>query len=94
MGAMASQITGVSIGYLTVFQVQINENIKAPRHWLLWVELFGDRWIPRSNAKNVSIWWHHYVKSSRNTATICSAVWFTLDNHEPWKLFIQFTVYW
>ena len=27
-------------------QAQINENIKAPRHWPLWVEFTGDRWIP------------------------------------------------
>ena len=35
MGAMASQITSLTIVYLTVFfQAQIKENIKAPRHWL------------------------------------------------------------
>ena len=39
MNAMASQITGVSIA-------QIKENIKAPRHWLLWGESTIDRWIP------------------------------------------------
>ena len=27
-------------------QVQIEENIKAPRHWPLWGEFTGDRWIP------------------------------------------------
>ena len=27
-------------------QAQINENIKAPHHWPLWVEFTGDRWIP------------------------------------------------
>ena len=27
-------------------QAQINENIKAPRHWLLWGEFTADRWIP------------------------------------------------
>ena len=42
MGAMAFQITGVSIVYSTVFfQAQIQENIKAPRHWLLWGEFTG-----------------------------------------------------
>ena len=43
-------------------QVQIKENIKAPRHWPLRGESTGDRWIPSqkaSNAKNVSIWWRH-----------------------------------
>ena len=34
MGAVVSQITGVSIVYSTVIQAQIKENIKAPpRHW-------------------------------------------------------------
>ena len=50
IGAMASQITDVSIVCLTVYavQAQIKENIKAkvPRHWHLWGESTGDRWIP------------------------------------------------
>ena len=43
-------------------QVHIKENIKAPRHWPLWGEFTGDRWIPAqraNNAENVSIWWRH-----------------------------------
>ena len=28
-------------------QAQIKENIKALRHWPLWGEFTGDRWIPR-----------------------------------------------
>ena len=58
MSAMASLITDVSI-----VQAQIKENIKAPRHWPLWGEFTGDRWIPctkASNAENVSIWWRHH----------------------------------
>ena len=41
----------------------IKENIKAPRHWPLWRESTGDRWIPperSSNAENVFIWWRHH----------------------------------
>ena len=30
---MASQITGVSIVGSTIIEPQVNENIKAPRHW-------------------------------------------------------------
>ena len=30
-------------------QTQIKENIKAPRHWPLYGEFTGDRWIPRTN---------------------------------------------
>ena len=39
-------------------QVQIKENIKAPRHWPLCGEFTGDRQMD-SNAENVSIWWRH-----------------------------------
>ena len=43
-------------------QVQIKENIKAPRHWTLCGEFTGDGLIPRtSNAENVSSWWRHHV---------------------------------
>ena len=44
-------------------QAQIKENIKALRHWPLWGEFTGDRWIPRtqgSNAENVSVGWRHH----------------------------------
>ena len=43
---IASQINGVSIVCTTIFQAQINEIIKAPRHWLLCGETTGNRWIP------------------------------------------------
>ena len=43
MGAMASQITSPMIVYSTFIQVQIKENIKAPRHWPLCGEVTGDR---------------------------------------------------
>ena len=32
-------------------RVQIKENIKAPRHWLLRGEFTGDRWIPRTKGQ-------------------------------------------
>ena len=51
MSAMASQITGVVIVYPTFVQAQIEENIKAPRHWPLWGESTGDRWIPRTKGQ-------------------------------------------
>ena len=44
-------------------QAQIKENIKAPRHWPLWEEFIGDRWIPRMKGQ-----WRgksfHLMKSS------------------------------
>ena len=42
----ASQITSVSIVYSTVYSGADIKNIKAPRHWPLWGEFTGDRWIP------------------------------------------------
>ena len=46
MSVMASQITGVSIVCSLFVQMQIKENIKAPRQWPLWRESTGDQWIP------------------------------------------------
>ena len=40
-----------------------SKNIKAPRHWPLWEEFTGHRWILRTkacDAENVSIWWRHH----------------------------------
>ena len=45
MGSIASQITSLTIVYSIFIQAQIKENIKAPRHWPLYGELTGDRWI-------------------------------------------------
>ena len=63
MSAMASQITS-RLFTQSFIQAQIKENIKAPRHWPLWGEFTGHRWIPRtqkaSNAENVFIWWRHH----------------------------------
>ena len=44
MGAMASQMTGLSIVYSSVCSGA--DKKKAPRHWPLWGEFTGDRWIP------------------------------------------------
>ena len=53
MGIMASQITSITIIYLTVYsrQAQIKEKFKSPRHWLLYEEFTGDWWIPRTNGQ-------------------------------------------
>ena len=48
---MAFQITSLTIVYSTSIQVQINENIKAPRHWPLWGEFTGHRRIPRTKGQ-------------------------------------------
>ena len=52
MSAMTSQITSLTIVYSTVYSRRISkENIKTPRHWPLWGEITGDRWIPRTKGQ-------------------------------------------
>ena len=60
MGAIASQITSLTIVYS--IQTQIKENTKAPRHWPLGNSP-GTGEFPAqmaSYAENVSIWWRHH----------------------------------
>ena len=64
MGAIASQITSLTIVYSTVYSDADQENINAPRHWHLCGEFSGTGEFPAqmaSNAENVSIWWRHHV---------------------------------
>ena len=61
MGAMASQITSLTIVYSTVYSDADQENIKVPSHWPLCWEFTGE--FPAqmaSNAENVSISWRHH----------------------------------
>ena len=53
MGAMASQITKPHDCLLNGLSMnaQMEENIKAPRHWPLWGEFTGDRWIPHTKGQ-------------------------------------------
>ena len=46
LGAMASQITSLTIVYSRVHSSADKKIIKAPRHWSLWDEFTGHRWIP------------------------------------------------
>ena len=50
IGDIASQITSVSIVYSTVSS-GVHKKIKAPRHWPLWGEFTGDRWISRTKGQ-------------------------------------------
>ena len=52
--------------------------IKAPRHWPLYGEFTGDRWIPRtkaSNTENISIWWRHHENQSMVASTVVSNIY-------------------
>ena len=57
MGAIASQITSLTIVYSTVYLDADGKNIKAPRHWPLSGEFNAQM---ASNAENFSIWWRHH----------------------------------
>ena len=64
MGAMASQITRLTLFTKPFIQTQIKENIKFPLHWPLCGEFTGAGKFPAqmaSNAENVCIWWRHHV---------------------------------
>ena len=41
----------------------IKDNIKAPRHWPLWGEFTGDRWIPRTKGQKRGKWFHLMTSS-------------------------------
>ena len=63
MGAIASQITSLTIVYSTVYSDADQRNIKDPRHWPLCGEFTGIGEFPTqraSYAENVSIWWRHH----------------------------------
>ena len=48
-------------------QMQIKENIKAPRHWPLWGEFTGERWIPRTNGQLRGKCFHLMMSSCSGT---------------------------
>ena len=68
MSTMAIKSSASRLLTQPLVQAKIKENIKAPRHWPLWWEFTGDRWIPRTKGQhrgNVSIWWRHHVGINR-----------------------------
>ena len=71
MTTVASQITILTVVYSRLFiQAQINENIKAPRHWPLCGEFTGTgEFLAQraSNVENCSIWWRHHAFSEHST---------------------------
>ena len=63
ISALSSQSIGVLIVCWTVYSGADQKNIKAPRHWPLWRNPPVTGGFPSqraSNAKSVSIWWHHH----------------------------------
>ena len=64
MSPMASQITSLTIVYLTVYSGADHRKHQSSASLAFVRGIHRDRWIPRakaSNADNVSIWWRHDV---------------------------------
>ena len=53
MSAMVSQITSLTFVHSTVYSGadKTKPSNKAPRHWPLWGEFTGGRWIPRTKGQ-------------------------------------------
>ena len=63
MGAMASQITSLTIVYVYSIVHSVADQIVIFIVIVIVIIIVTDRWIPRkrpSNAENVSIWWRHH----------------------------------
>ena len=73
MGAIAFQITSLTIVYSTVYSGADQRNIKAPRHWPLWGEVIGHRWIPRTNGQLRGKCFH-LMTSSWHVAPKCEII--------------------
>ena len=68
MGAMTYQITSLTIVYSAVYSSTDQRNIKALRHWPLWGEFTGDRWIPRTKSQGRVKCFHLMTSSCNNRA--------------------------
>ena len=51
MSAMTSRITSLTIVYSIVYSCADQRKHHTPRHWHLWGEFTGDRWIPRTKGQ-------------------------------------------
>ena len=51
MSMMASQITNHAVVYSTVYSGADQRKHQNPRHWPLWGEFTGYRWIPRTKGQ-------------------------------------------
>ena len=63
MSAMASQIPASRLFAQLFVGAQIKENIKASRHWPLWGESTGDRWIPLTKGQKCGKFYHLMTSS-------------------------------
>ena len=65
-------------------QAQINDNIKAPRHWPLWGEFTGDRLIPRTKGQERGKCFHLMTSSWNLEQTVMTC---NVMNISPSQIF-------
>ena len=84
MGAMASQITSLTIVYSTVYSGSDKKKNKSPRHWPLCVELTGDRkmfpfddviMVWHQYAVVISLWWIKLSSVFHNKGILMAYEW-------------------
>ena len=85
MSTMASQITGVSIVYSTVYSGTNHRKHQTPRHWPFAGKTPVTSEFPAqkaSNAENVSIWWRRHGVwlgiSSWFPFTLAKSLWYIM----------------
>ena len=61
MTTIASQITSLAVVYSTVYSDADQRKHQSSVSLVFVWGINRDRWIPRTNAENVSIWWRHHV---------------------------------
>ena len=77
MGAMASQVTALSLFTQPFIQAQIKENIKAPRHW----PSYGNSPVTRTNGQyrgKCVQWWFVHAVDGGAQCLIIRAVWISV----------------
>ena len=85
-------ITDENYSDVIMSAVASQENIKTPRHWPLWKESIGDRWIlitKDQQREKCSIWWRHHEErgschtpswnSNAENVIIWQTVWWPKD---------------
>ena len=65
MSAVTSQTPASQLFIQPFVQALIKENIKASRHWLLWEEFTGDRWIPLIKGHLMTSSWSIKIVSTK-----------------------------
>ena len=61
-----------------LFKAQSKENIQATRHWLLWGEFTGDRWIPRTKGRQHGKCFH-LMTSSWSQVNATEPLWLKVN---------------